>query len=82
MQGSCPRETRAAAVQAKAEKQRKGKPSKVAVAHYDYIDEQGVLLYQVVRFEPKTFPQRRPDGAAGGVGSWATFAACSTNCPS
>jgi len=32
------------------------------VAAYDYFDEQGVLLYQVVRFEPKDFRQRRPDG--------------------
>lgn len=32
------------------------------VAHYDYRDERGQLLYQVVRFEPKDFRQRRPDG--------------------
>ena len=30
------------------------------VAAYDYVDEQGGLLYQVVRMEPKTFRQRRP----------------------
>lgn len=30
------------------------------VAKYDYADEQGKLLYQVVRFEPKGFAQRRP----------------------
>jgi hypothetical protein len=35
------------------------------VAHYDYTDEVGNLLYQVVRFEPKTFRQRRPNGAGG-----------------
>jgi putative DNA primase/helicase len=29
---------------------------------YDYSDEAGNLLYQVVRFEPKDFRQRRPDG--------------------
>jgi KaiC/GvpD/RAD55 family RecA-like ATPase len=30
---------------------------------YDYADEAGELLYQVVRFRnPKTFSQRRPDG--------------------
>jgi hypothetical protein len=29
---------------------------------YDYRDEGGELLYQVVRFEPKDFRQRRPDG--------------------
>jgi len=32
---------------------------------YDYIDEQGKLLYQVVRYEPKDFKQRRPDGHGG-----------------
>jgi putative DNA primase/helicase len=35
------------------------------VAEYDYLDETGKLLYQVVRFEPKDFRQRRPDGAGG-----------------
>ncbi|WP_225116868.1 AAA family ATPase [Bradyrhizobium sp. BRP22] len=29
------------------------------VAHYDYVDESDQLLFQVVRFEPKTFRQRR-----------------------
>ncbi|MGB2621023.1 MAG: AAA family ATPase [Candidatus Acidiferrum sp.] len=32
------------------------------VATYDYTDEAGALLYQVVRYEPKTFKQRKPDG--------------------
>ena len=32
------------------------------VASYDYRDETGELLMQVVRMEPKTFRQRRPDG--------------------
>lgn len=36
------------------------------VAAYDYQDEEGDLLYQVVRLEPKTFRQRRPNGA----GEW------------
>lgn len=30
------------------------------VESYDYRDESGVLLYQVVRWEPKGFSQRRP----------------------
>lgn len=30
------------------------------VAKYDYLDEQGNLLFQCVRFEPKKFMQRRP----------------------
>jgi hypothetical protein len=38
----------------------KGKPH--IVATYDYRDEIGDLLFQVVRYEPKGFKQRRPDG--------------------
>jgi len=41
-------------------------PERQIVATYDYTDEQGKLLYQTVRFEPKDFRQRRPDGA----GNW------------
>ncbi len=37
------------------------------VASYDYTDANGLLLYQVVRFEPKGFCQRRPDGCGGWV---------------
>lgn len=33
------------------------------VATYDYHDEHGRRLFQVVRFDPKDFRQRRPDGA-------------------
>jgi len=32
---------------------------------YDYCDETGTLLFQVVRIEPKAFKQRRPDGRDG-----------------
>lgn len=35
------------------------------VKTYDYTDEQGKLLYQVCRMEPKSFRQRRPDGNGG-----------------
>lgn len=35
------------------------------VATYDYRDEHGSLLYQVVRLDPKGFRQRRPDPAGG-----------------
>lgn len=35
------------------------------VAVYRYEDETGHHLYDVVRFEPKTFRQRRPDGSWG-----------------
>jgi hypothetical protein len=34
---------------------------------YDYRDESGELLFQVVRFEPKDFRQRRPDGNGGWI---------------
>lgn len=36
---------------------------------YDYTDEGGNLLYQVVRLEPKDFRQRRPDGNGGWIWS-------------
>jgi putative DNA primase/helicase len=35
------------------------------VAEYEYQDENGKPLFQVVRFEPKDFRQRRPDGMGG-----------------
>lgn len=35
------------------------------VATYDYRNEIGKLLYQVVRFNPKDFRQRTPDGQRG-----------------
>jgi putative DNA primase/helicase len=35
---------------------------KQIIAEYDYYDEQGVFLYQVVRYQPKGFRIRRPDG--------------------
>ena len=37
------------------------------VKTYDYKDESGQLLYQVVRYEPKDFRQRRPDGQGGWI---------------
>src|SRR5262245_25429199 len=41
------------------------------VASYNYTDEQGALVFQVVRFDPKQFRQRRPDGCGGWVWSLA-----------
>ena len=38
------------------------KPSAKLVKTYDYTDESGQLLYQVCRYVPKDFKQRRPDG--------------------
>jgi RecA-family ATPase len=37
------------------------------VATYDYRDEGGNLLFQVVRKDPKAFLQRRPDGKGGWI---------------
>ncbi len=48
---------------------RNGRASKKSfgkiVAEYDYRDEAGELLYQAVRFHPKDFRQRVPDGNGG-----------------
>src|SRR5262245_1710853 len=35
------------------------------VASYRYTDESGALLYEVCRYSPKAFRQRRPDGLGG-----------------
>jgi hypothetical protein len=40
-------------------------PAKYLAKQYDYYDSDGVLRYQVQRFEPKTFRQRRPDDKGG-----------------
>lgn len=39
-------------------------------ATFDYVDEAGQLLYQVVRYHPKRFQQRKPDGRGGWI--WST----------
>ena len=42
------------------------------VKTYDYTDEDGAILFQVCRLDPKSFRQRRPDGNGGwtwGLGS-------------
>lgn len=46
-------------------------PKARIVATYDYVDEQGEVLFQVCRFEPKTFRQRRPDPSAPDGWSWS-----------
>jgi RecA-family ATPase len=43
------------------------KPQGRLVAGYRYTDKDGALLYEVLRYEPKTFRQRRPDGAGGWI---------------
>jgi len=42
-----------------------------ALAEYDYTDESGELLFQVVRFAPKDFRQRRPDATAADGWAWS-----------
>jgi hypothetical protein len=37
------------------------------IAVYGYVDEIGEILFEVVRFDPKAFRQRRPDGHGGYV---------------
>jgi 5S rRNA maturation endonuclease (ribonuclease M5) len=50
---------------------RKGKGRGRIVDTYEYHDEKGVLLFQVVRFEPKSFSQRRPDPNRPGEWIWS-----------
>lgn len=45
-------------------------PPKQIVAEYNYLDEKSKLLYQVVRFEPKDFRQRKSDATAKGGWLW------------
>jgi putative DNA primase/helicase len=44
----------------------KAVPTKI-VAVFDYKDAEGSLVYQVVRYEPKKFKQRRPNGSGGWI---------------
>lgn len=44
-----------------------GGNGKRIIATYAYHDEADALLFQVVRFDPKGFAQRRPDGIGGWV---------------
>ena len=40
-------------------------PTKYLAKQYDYVNADGEVVYQIQRFEPKTFRQRRPDGKGG-----------------
>jgi hypothetical protein len=46
---------------------RRGSARGHVTATYDYTDEDGRLLYQAVRMDPKDFRQRQPDGKGGWV---------------
>lgn len=43
-----------------------------AIAVYDYVDESGTLLFQVLRTPAKAFPQRRPDASSKSGWRWTT----------
>ena len=45
-------------------------PGQRIVATYDYRDEAGALLFQVVRYHPKHFLQRRPDPSSRDGWAW------------
>lgn len=44
------------------------KPSRKIVKVYDYLDLNGKLVHQTIRYEPKEFSQRRPD--PDNLGKW------------
>lgn len=50
---------------APAKSAKPAKPTGNIVAEYDYKDEDGEVIFQVVRYEPKQFRQRKPDGKGG-----------------
>jgi hypothetical protein len=39
------------------------------VATFDYVDEDGTLLFQVTKHDPKDFRQRKPNGRGGWIDS-------------
>jgi putative DNA primase/helicase len=47
--------------------EKQAKKKSVIAATYDYRDERGALVYQAVRYDPKRFVQRRPDGHGGWI---------------
>jgi RecA-family ATPase len=53
------------ALMAAAQGHADSKPKGRVVASYDYTDVDGTLLYQVLRLDPKSFRQRKPDGNGG-----------------
>ena len=47
--------------------QQQQQPRSAPTATYNYTSADGALLYQVLKFEPKTFRQRRPHGNGGWI---------------
>lgn len=72
----CPAENIVAALGLKLADLFPPRPASVApvvpriAATYAYTDEDGWLLFECVRFTPKTFRQRRPDTAKPGAWVW------------
>jgi hypothetical protein len=67
-QQQIPEDLIARAVMAAAVAQsRDDKPKGRIVTTYDYTDADSALLYQVVRYDPKDFRQRRPNGDGGWI---------------
>ena len=46
---------------------RASKVARKVVARFSYVDEGGSVLFEVQRFSPKGFSQRRPDGQGGWI---------------
>lgn len=55
-------------------------PSRV-VEKYDYHNESGKMLFQVTRYEPKSFSVRRPDGRGGWINNIQGVKATPYNLP-
>jgi 5S rRNA maturation endonuclease (ribonuclease M5) len=63
----CPQDAVVSALKAQGLWPEQAHTERRIVATYDYTDEAGELLYQVVRFEPKEFMPRYPDRAGGWI---------------
>jgi putative DNA primase/helicase len=67
--------------QSNGNENRARKSSPRIVAEYDYRDDHGELLYQNIRYQPKDFRARRPDGNGGWIWNPLGFDVCSIDCP-
>jgi hypothetical protein len=63
----CSQDAAIAALKARGLWQAEDAANRRFVTAYGYTDEKGELLYEVVRYEPKDFKQRRPDGLGGWI---------------
>jgi Toprim domain-containing protein len=52
----------------RTERAANGSTGRRLVARYQYCDENGAVLYEVRRYEPKGFTAHRPDGRGGWIG--------------